>query len=219
MTRLQVRTRGAAEILDEIAYQWGVTVGEMKGHGRGQALDRAKSDAYAALQAELKWSLRRIGLFMGGKSGAAIKNVLDNRRSAPEDPAMEADILRRRLDQIAGLQIVHHIADTLSMNRAHAILLSVLIENYPRCLSLTSMCDLYDHARVELEGGEIRFINEDTIRSHISKTRKSLNDQGYPEPIVTVGNCSYILGRDFAFWCKANLGKPVAVLVGVNQAS
>ena len=211
MKTARAMKRPASQIIDEVAMRWGVTVDEMKNRQKHPTLNRARAETYQLLQNELGWSLRQIGMFMGNRTGSAIKQALDNLLARPSDPELEADLLRFRINQLSGIPLLPKITNTFEVNTSQAIVLSIIIENYPKGLSLNAMCELYDHAWHTMTGENDRFVLGATLKSIISKLRKIVTSQGYSMPIETTKNGDYVLTKDFAFWSRINLGRPHAV--------
>lgn len=64
--------RPPAVILGEVAEKHGLQVGELVGRSRFVPIPAARFEAFYRLRAEMKWSLPRIGKFMGGRDHTTV---------------------------------------------------------------------------------------------------------------------------------------------------
>ena len=113
--------------------------------------------------------------------------------------------LRQRRNYLSGVGIVYEVVRALDILSQEAIVLSILIRNAPKPLTLGVMSEYYDHAWHSLNGNDEKFVCESTIKSAISQIRKKLDLQGLPEPIDTIKPSGYVLNEAFALWVRENL--------------
>lgn len=195
----------AKQIVASIAAEHGLTIDDLRRRQRGDWIDVARARAYKELRTRLNWSCGEIGQYMGGRSRQAVHKGIASLESRRTDDEAMAMFLRQRRNYLSGVGIVYEVVRALDISSQEAIVLSILIRNAPKPLTLGVMSEYYDHAWHQLNGNDEKFVCESTIKSAISQIRKKLCQQGLPEPIDTIKPSGYVLNEGFALWVRENL--------------
>jgi hypothetical protein len=172
-----------------------------------------------ALNETKGWSIRRIGLFFGGRSPATVHGILsahktrqESVRSYTEHPELVHEV-EAQMRRITGLNIAHQVAHELSVPTWQAIFLGILMEAYPLVKTAEQIMEAYEAATERLYQADAPGAMDSQIRTFNYHIRKRFTEMGLPDPVAAIRPRGFVLTFDAAVWLHCKFGRPVSVSV------
>lgn len=205
----------ALAVVQRVAESRGLQPERLFDRTREPAIDAARTAAYRALMGELNMSQGRIARLFG-RTQPAISIAL--KRPEPDsDPHERIEDLERMLRRLSGCELSHVVTARLGLVPWMSILASILIEAYPRIVSVEAMSELYDEASRRMGHGKQAGVVDAQVRAFISRARAQITGQGLPEPFKAIRPQGYALTEEFALWCSHNIGRPFIASVAAQK--
>lgn len=181
----------------------------------------ARAEAAHALVAQLNWSIRGVGAHLGcshtnvrkllgfhEKSARRIVRLVSI-QCADEVAVARVRELEAELQRLSGTYLSEKLASRLDVPLRCAILLSILIESYPRYVRGPALLQLYDDACEKLGYGARNGANFDLVTKHACDLAAAFKAGGWPVP-SEVGELkgSRRLTDACAVWLSEGFGAP-----------
>lgn len=224
-----VSSARTAAIIEEVADKHGLEVRTMLCAAWRRDMVLARGEVAYRLRTELKLPWRAIGaklgishergrqLFAGHK-----KREAQARLFAPvPDPEGRIRELEAELQRLSGTYLSEKLASQLNVPLRCAILLSILIEAYPRYVRGPALLQLYDDACEKLGYGARNGANFDLVTKHACDLAARFKESGWPAP-SEIGELkgSRRLTDGAADWLSQHFGAPRrSVIEGVREAA
>lgn len=125
-----------------------------------------------------------------------------------EDYILEVEAQMRR---ICGLNLFHQVQHALQINASPALLLSILMEAYPRVMTYDQILEAYEAACERLYQKEMEQKRDGLIRTLNHTLRRAFSEMDLPNPVEVVTPRALVLSHDVAVWLYGRFGRPVAV--------
>lgn len=217
----------AAAVIRRAAHLSGCDPESVVGRNRMPAADLARVKAYWMLHHEYGWGAARIARFFGRSKGTVSK-VLSRAREAGGVSLREPvrapvdDRLRDRLEdlevfvrRVTGQHLVYPLRDRLSLPMWQALPLAIIVEAYPRIVSIEAICEQYEHAALALKFGNGQPISVALVKGAVSKIRARFAALGLPDPIVAIRPHGFRITAEMHPWFVANFDLERGVLAAV----
>ncbi|WP_370372552.1 hypothetical protein [Henriciella pelagia] len=194
-------------ILRQVAERHAVTIEAVLSRSRRRCYTPARREAVRRLRDEKRWSWGQLARLFS-RSRAAVRKLYAegvNQKSTH----FSADELEAQIRRLAGAEIVHDVIDVTGVPYFQAQFLSVLIEAYPRVLSVDALCELYDAAGERLGMRDRKPSDDDMVRQFLYRSRLHFERIGLTEPAERIGRTGIRLTHTTARWFCYNMGHPV----------
>lgn len=205
----------ARAVMEMVASTHGVTVEAMIARTRLPHLDRARTEAYAALD-ERGFSRSQIArMFQRDRSAVTyalnrrVENAIQQKAHDIEDFRQNYEEYQAQLRRLSGVDLADRITVRLGMHYGEAVTVAILAERYPDPLRRDKWLQLYDEA-MTMHKGEQTFSSGDVLKQMVSKTRKWFAAKGLPDPIVRLPDMLH-LSPEVAPWLQAQFGVPAVI--------
>ena len=205
-----------AALVAKIAAEHGYHPDALRGRSKDRGVCRARARAMKALQ-DRGWSYRRLGLYFGDRSSAAVYYILcalEERQQTVKfytehhDHAHEVEAQMRR---ITGVNLTLQVGHELGIATWQAIFLSILMEAYPNVKTSEQIMEAYEGAAERLYQAESPNANDSQIRTFCFHIRKRFTAIGLPDPVTAIRPRGYVLTYEAAVWLHNRFGRPVAI--------
>ncbi len=205
----------AAAVIRRAAHACGCTPEDVLSRSRSPAADLARVKAYRSLADEYGWNIARIGRFFGRSKQAVSKALISARarglhlrdpvRTTVDDRTLDRlDDLEMFVRRVTGQNLVYSLRDRLQIPMWQALPLAIIVEAYPRVVSIDAVCEQYEHAAMALKFGLGQPVSAALIKVAVSKTRARFQALGLSNPIVAVRPLGYRLTSEMHPWFMAN---------------
>ena len=204
-------------VIQAVAEQHGLSAEALIGRSQAKEITKARGKAALAVRKRFPTkSLAEIGrLFNRNKNTIdyilklAEKNEKIVRGNlGQEDYILEVEAQMRR---ICGINLSHQVQYALGINAAPAILLSILMDAYPRVMTYDQVLEAYEAAVERLYQKEMEQKRDGLIRTLNHTLRRSFSEMGLPNPVDVVTPRALVLSHDAAAWLHSRFGRPAAV--------
>lgn len=204
-------------IIQAVAEQYGYTAEALI--GRSQARDIVRVRGKAALAVARRFpnkSLSELGhLFKRSKQvmQVIIRTAKESEKIVSGNMGQEDYILEveAQIRRISGVNLSHQVQHALEIQSWQAILLSILMEAYPRVMTYDQLLEAYEAAYERLYQESVTQKQDTLIRTFCHNIRRKFNEWGLENPVITVSPRGVILSHSAAGWLHSKFGKPVAV--------
>jgi len=117
--------------------------------------------------------------------------------------------LEAQIRRLAGVEIIHLVTDATGAPYFQAQFMSVLIEAYPRIITVDTLCELYDAAGERMGMRDRKPSDDDMVRQFLYRSRLHFESIGLTEPAERIGRNGVRLTEETARWLCYNIGYPV----------
>lgn len=209
----------AAAVIRRAAHLSGCEPDDVVGRCRSPAADLARVKVYRALHEEYGWTVARIARFFG-RGRSPVRRVIVSARErgvalrdhvarSPDERAYERALDRLEdledfVRRITGQHLVYALRDRLQLPMWQALPLAIIVEAYPRVVSMDGVCEQYECAAEQLRFGQGQPISAALVKGAVSKIRRRFNALGLADPIVSIRPNGFRVSAEMHPWFVAN---------------
>ncbi len=208
----------AMQVVETVAARHGMTAATLFERTKRRDTVRARRIAAVTVVQELNWTQAEVARLFGltrPQVHRALRLVqietsprqIETRRAQNLCP----DDLEWRLRQLSGVELAPQLTHRLGLKPWIAQFLAIVVEAYPRAISHSRMCELYDLAQIgtSVSQSEDEHVSEDMCKQAITRGNKAFEDMGLGRPMVAVPHSrACALSEDMAPWFRVNYGAP-----------
>lgn len=204
-------------IIHATATRHGIAPEDIMGRSQAKHIVAARRKAVAEVhRVHPRMTYAQIGrLFHRSRNG--IYQILGNerRREKIVTSGMEHDDyileVEAQLRRICGMNICHQVAHSLEIHFFEGMMLSILMENYPRVMTYDQILEAYEAAHERIYADRTEPKSDSLIRTFCQNIRKHFRSAGLPNPVETISPRALILSPEGAEWLHGRFGKPTAM--------